>query len=88
LTATLLMEAAFSNPNPAVITTLLKAVADINAREKNDWNALMYAAMHSNRRVRDVYHFRKPLTCFQASRPRRSARPPIVRLPRDSCLSE
>ena len=40
-----LMYAAARNPNPEVITTLLKAGADINARDRyNNMTPLMYAA--------------------------------------------
>ena len=44
-----LMLAAKSNPNPDVITTLLKAGADIEARESPDrQTALMYAAEYNS----------------------------------------
>ncbi|MGA2640265.1 MAG: ankyrin repeat domain-containing protein [Spirochaetia bacterium] len=41
---TVLMLAAASNPDPAVISILLKAGAKINARGPNGWTALMMAA--------------------------------------------
>ncbi len=41
---TVLMLAAASNPDPAVISILLKAGAKINARGPNGWTALMLAA--------------------------------------------
>ncbi len=41
---TVLMLAAASNPDPVVISILLKAGAKINARGPNGWTALMMAA--------------------------------------------
>jgi len=44
---TVLMLAAASNPDPAVISILLKAGAKINARGPNGWTALMMAAYNN-----------------------------------------
>ncbi len=41
------MCAAFSNKNPEVISTFLKAGADIQAQNKNGVTALMYAAKYN-----------------------------------------
>ncbi len=41
-----LIHAANANPNPAIITTLLEAGADINARDMAGWSPLMYAAVN------------------------------------------
>ena len=42
-----LMDAADYNPNPEVITTLLKAGADANAWDALGMTALNWAAMHN-----------------------------------------
>ena len=42
-----LMWAAARNPNPEVITVLLKAGADLNARDKDGWTSLMIAAWYN-----------------------------------------
>jgi len=41
---TALMYAARFNKNPEVITTLLKANADVNAKDTDGWTPLMWAA--------------------------------------------
>ncbi len=42
-----LRQAAVSNPNPEVITALLGAGADVNARDKDGMTPLMFAAVHN-----------------------------------------
>ena len=43
-----LMVAAQNNQDPEVITTLLKAGSDINARDVNGYTALTYAVWHNS----------------------------------------
>ena len=46
-----LMAAADYNPNPEVITMLVKAGADVNAQTRDGYTALMYAAGQRNPEV-------------------------------------
>ena len=48
VTDDLLILAAWFNSNPAVIKALIKARADVNARDQNGWTPLMFAAQFNS----------------------------------------